>query len=53
LNGVLLIERGDIRSGFVMLRAALDELPETAFIPSYTGMLGTLAQALAGVGQVA
>ena len=53
LNGVLLIRRGEVRAGFEMLGAALDELRETGFVPYQTGLLGTLAQGLAGVGQIA
>ena len=53
LNGVLLIKRGEIGGGLQLLRAALDELRETGFVPHYTALLGTLAQGLAGVGQVA
>ena len=39
--------------GLELLRAALDELRETSFVPYYPVTLGTLAQGLAGVGQVA
>jgi predicted ATPase len=53
LHGVLLIRRGDVRDGFELLRAALDELRETGFVPYQTGLLGTLAQGLAGVGLIA
>ena len=53
LNGVVLIRRGEVGGGLEVLRAALDELRETGFVPYYTGLLGTLAQGLAGVGQVA
>ena len=53
LDGVQLIRRGDVAAGFEVLRAALDELLEIGFVPNYTGLLGTLAQGLAGVGQVA
>ena len=53
LNGVVLIRRGDVGPGFEVLRAALDDLRETDFVPYYTGLLGTLAQGLVGVGQVA
>ena len=53
LNGVVLIRRGDVGPGFEVLRSALDELRETDFVPYYTGLLGTLAQGLVGVGQVA
>ena len=34
-------------------RAGLDELLEIGFVPNYTGLLGTLVQGLAGLGQVA
>jgi predicted ATPase/DNA-binding SARP family transcriptional activator len=53
LHGVLLIRRGEVVAGFEMLRAALDELRETGFVPYQTGLLGTLAQGLAGVGLIA
>jgi hypothetical protein len=41
------------RPGFELLRAALDELRETGFVPYQTGLLGTLAQGLAGIGLIA
>jgi predicted ATPase len=53
LHGVVLTRRGDVAAGFELLRSALDELRETGFVPYQTGLLGTLAQGLAGVGQVA
>ena len=52
LHGVVLIRRGDMSAGFALLSAALDELRATDFVPYYTGLLGTLAQGLAGVGRV-
>jgi len=53
LNGVLLIKRGDVGGGLPLLRDALDELRETGFVPHHTALLGTLAQGLAGSGEVA
>jgi predicted ATPase/DNA-binding SARP family transcriptional activator len=53
LNGVLLIKRGEIVPGLEVLRAALDELRETGFVPHYTALLGTLAQGLGGTAEVA
>jgi predicted ATPase len=53
LKGFLLVRRGDIGEGVELLRAALDELLETGFVPHHTALLGTLAQGLAGIGQVA
>jgi predicted ATPase len=53
LSGALLIRRGDVGPGFELLRAALDELRETGFVPHHTALLGTLAQGLAAVGQIA
>jgi predicted ATPase len=53
LNGVLLIKRGEIGGGLPLLRSALEELGETGFVPHHTAMLGTLAQGLAGSGEIA
>ena len=53
LNGVLLIKRGDVGGGLPLLRDALDELRETGFVPHHTALLGTLAQGLAGSGEIA
>src|SRR6185503_1313524 len=52
LHGVVLTRRGDVGAGFETLRSALDELGATGFVPYQTGLLGTLAQGLAGVGRV-
>ena len=52
LHGVLLIRRGEVGAGYEMLHAALDELRATGFVPYQTGLLGTLAQGLAGVGRI-
>ena len=53
MKGALLIRRGDVTDGFEMLRAALDELRETGFVPYHTALLGTFAQGLAGAGKLA
>jgi predicted ATPase/DNA-binding SARP family transcriptional activator len=53
LNGVLLIKRGEIGGGLPLLRGALEELGETGFVPHHTALLGTLAQGLAGSGEIA
>ncbi len=53
LSGVVLIGRGEVGDGLELLRTTLDELRETSFVPYYPVMLGTLAQGLAKVGQVA
>jgi hypothetical protein len=37
---------------WTLLRASLDELSETGFVPHHTALLGTLAEGLSGVGQV-
>ena len=52
-NGALHIQRGEVRDGLEMIRAAVDELREISFVPYYPVTLGTLARGLAGVGQVA
>ena len=52
LNGVLFIKHGDVGPGVRLLRASLDELSETGFVPQHTALLGTLAEGLSGVGQV-
>jgi predicted ATPase/DNA-binding winged helix-turn-helix (wHTH) protein len=52
LNGVLFIKHGDVGRGVELLRASLDELSETGFVPHHTALLGTLAEGLSGVGQV-
>jgi predicted ATPase len=53
LNGVLLMRRSEIGEGVELLRAALDELLETGFVPHHTALLGALAEGLAEIGQVA
>ena len=53
LNGVLLIKRGEVNAGVPLFRDALDELRETGFVPHHTALLGTLAQGLAGSGEIA
>jgi len=53
LNGVLLIKRGEGGAGLPLLRDALEELRETGFVPHHTALLGTLAQGLAGRGEIA
>jgi predicted ATPase/DNA-binding SARP family transcriptional activator len=52
LRGVVLVRRGDVAAGSEVLRDGLDELRATDFVPYYTGLLGTMAQALVGVGQI-
>jgi predicted ATPase len=52
LRGVVLVRRGDVAAGSAVLRSGLDELRATDFVPYYTGLLGTMAQALVGVGQI-
>jgi predicted ATPase len=52
-DGVRLIQRGDVGEGLELLRAGLDELRRTSFVPYYPFMLGMLAQGLAAAGQVA
>src|SRR5262249_16866509 len=52
-DGVRLIKRGDVGEGLELLRAGLDELRGTSFVPYYRFMLGTVAQGLAAAGQVA
>jgi predicted ATPase/DNA-binding SARP family transcriptional activator len=53
LRGAVLIRRGDVGDGLALLRTTLDELRETSFVPYYPVIFGTLAEGLAGVGQVA
>jgi predicted ATPase/DNA-binding SARP family transcriptional activator len=52
LRGVVLVRRGEVAAGSEVLRDGLDELRATDFVPYYTGLLGTMAQALVGVGQI-
>jgi hypothetical protein len=51
-EGQLLIQRGDVVAGSRRLRAALDELVNAGITMRRTAGLGTLAEALAAVGQV-
>jgi predicted ATPase/DNA-binding winged helix-turn-helix (wHTH) protein len=53
LEGVLLTKRGDLVSGLQLLRTALNELRETGAVLYYMAFLSSLAEALAGVGDVA
>ena len=53
LNGVLLIKHGEFGGGLPLLRDALEELRETGFVPHHTALLGSLAQGLAGGGEIA
>jgi predicted ATPase len=48
-----MIRHGEVGDGLEVLRTALDELQETGFVPYFTALLGTLAQGLGEVGQVA
>jgi predicted ATPase/DNA-binding SARP family transcriptional activator len=52
LQGVRLIQHEDLTGGLRLLRAALDELAETGFVPHHTALLGALAEGLAAAGQV-
>jgi predicted ATPase len=52
-EGQLLIQRGDVVAGSRRLRTALDELVNAGITMRRTAGLGTLAEALAAVGQVA
>src|SRR5690242_13722528 len=52
LRGVVLVRGGDVAAGSEVLRDGLDELRATDLVPYYTGLLGTMAQALVGVGQI-
>jgi predicted ATPase/DNA-binding SARP family transcriptional activator len=51
-NGARLLKRGEVGEGLELLRTVLDEVRGTSFVPYYPFMLGTLAQGLAGAGQV-
>jgi predicted ATPase len=53
LEGVLLTKRGDLVSGLRLLRTALNELRETGAVLYYMAFLSSLAEALAGAGDVA
>jgi predicted ATPase len=50
-KGVLLIKRGNVDTGFQLLRTALDELRETGSVLRYTAFLGAFAEGLARAGQ--
>jgi len=52
LQGVRLIKHEDLTAGLRLLRASLDELAETGFVPHHTALLGILAEGLAAAGQV-
>jgi predicted ATPase len=52
-EGELLIKRGDVAAGVRRLRAGLDELREASYVLRTPGLLGTLAEGLARIGQVA
>jgi hypothetical protein len=52
-EGELLIKRGDVAAGVQRLRAGLDELREASYVLRSPGLLGTLAEGLARIGQVA
>jgi predicted ATPase/DNA-binding winged helix-turn-helix (wHTH) protein len=52
-EGQLLIKRGDVVTGVRCLRTGLDELRETRYVLRSPGLLGALAEGVAGVGQVA
>ncbi len=51
--GTLLIRRGDFDTGSRLLRATVDELGQGEFALFRTAFLGTLAEGLAGAGQIA
>ncbi|WP_244443261.1 winged helix-turn-helix domain-containing protein [Bradyrhizobium sp. Ai1a-2] len=53
LNGVLLIRRGDARSGSRLLRASIDALIEMGWAMRTPEFLGILAEGLANSGQMA
>jgi tetratricopeptide (TPR) repeat protein len=52
-EGALLIKRGDVATGVRRLRTGLDELREASYVLRTPGLLGTLAEGLARIGQVA
>jgi predicted ATPase len=52
-EGMLLIMRDEAVSGLDLLRTALSELRETRYLTRYTAFLGTLAEGLRRVGQIA
>ncbi len=51
-QGQLLIKRGNVVTGVQYLRTGLDELEGTGYVLRSPGLLGALAEGLAGVGQV-
>jgi predicted ATPase len=50
-HGAVLIARGEPRAGLAQVRAVLDDLRESCFVPYYPVTLGALAQGLGAVGQ--
>ena len=52
-QGQLMIERGDVVAGIQCLRTGLDELREARYVLRSPGLLGALAEGMAGAGQVA
>jgi predicted ATPase len=50
-QGVLVIKRGDLNTGWQLLRAGLDEFGETRFLFDCVGFQGTLARALGDADQ--
>jgi hypothetical protein len=52
-EGELLIKRGDVAAGVRRLRAGLEELREASYVLRSPGLLATLAEGLARIGQVA
>jgi predicted ATPase len=51
-EGQVLIMRGDVVDGVRCLRAGLDELRETRYVLRSPGLLGALAEGMAGAGQL-
>jgi predicted ATPase/DNA-binding winged helix-turn-helix (wHTH) protein len=51
-EGQLLIKRGDVVTGVRCLRTGLDELREARYVLRSPGLLGELAEGMAGAGQV-
>jgi predicted ATPase len=52
LDGVLLIQRGDLAGGLQVLRIALHELAEARSVPRYAVLFGPLVAGLARTGQI-
>jgi predicted ATPase/DNA-binding winged helix-turn-helix (wHTH) protein len=50
-SGALLVRRGDIETGVLLLRGEFTEHPETRLLPRYMVLLGELAAALAARGE--